>query len=60
MLAGLTPDDFRLFPTVSVQTSKHPASETDFLHQGQVSVCHYTDSSRGVNYIVKKIEINST
>lgn len=37
-----SPDDFRLYPTVSVQTSKYLASEADFLHQGQVSVCHYT------------------
>lgn len=44
MFAGLTIklNDFRLYPTVSVQASKYLASEADFLHQGQVSVYHYT------------------
>lgn len=45
-----------LYPTVSVQTSKYHASEADFLHQGQVSVCHYTKKFQGMNYIVKKLK----
>lgn len=58
MFAGLTIklDDFHLYPTVSVQASKYLASEADFLHQGQVSVCHYTKQFEGVELRSKKIK----